>query len=86
MRKENRVLLTGMNEFVRENSIGVVLVLLGLFYLATFLLVKRRQASADSFLAKIRADAEEYKRHNGAVEQKLDRIISLLEQRRDGGG
>ncbi|MDB5296759.1 MAG: hypothetical protein JWO31_2742 [Phycisphaerales bacterium] len=75
-----------MNDFLQRNSLWLILGLLGAFYVWIILSSRSRQARAESFMSKAQSDSEEYKRHNAAVEAKLDRIIEIMEQQPGGGG
>ncbi len=71
-----------MGDFIRQNSILLILGALALFYVWVIISARARQQKTESFLTKAQSDSEEYKRHNAAVEAKLDRIIALMERPR----
>lgn len=72
-----------MGDFIRQNFGLTLLGVLVLFYIWIIVSSRTRQRKTESFLTKAQSDSEEYKRHNAAVEQKLDRIITLMERPRD---
>jgi F0F1-type ATP synthase membrane subunit b/b' len=66
--------------FFRENFPLLILAALAVFWVWILLRARSRQSKVDAYLDKAQADAEESKRHMAAVEQKLDRIIALMQR------
>jgi len=69
-----------MLELLQENATLIVLGMLLLFYLWIFAVSKKRRTKADDFMGQAHTHAEASKLHMAAVEEKLDRIIELLQR------